>query len=123
MATKLYDLIVPVSKYTDNNGQEKRRWENIGAIWQNTDNNGNTYKFAMIKRTFNPAGIDAQEGSDSIRVTLTPPKAKQQGQAQTQPAQQYQQPQQQGYSQWGQPDFGAPINDDGFGESVNDMPF
>ena len=121
MATKLYDLIVPISKYTDQNGQEKRRWENIGAIWQDTDNNGNTYKFAMLKRTFNPAGVETREGSDAIRVTMTPPKAKQQQQQQQQ-TQQAQPSQQHGYSQWEQPDFGNPAPD-GFGASVNDMPF
>ena len=126
MATKLYDVIVAVSKYTDQSGQEKRKWENIGAIWQDTDNNGNVYKFAMLKRTFNPAGIEVREGADSIRLTLTPPKPKEQ-QGQGQPAQQY------GYgqSQYQQaPQFQqqqapagnfTPITDNGF--DPGDMPF
>ena len=74
MATKLYDLAVAVSKYTTQNGQEKSRWENIGAVMQNMNNNGEKRNYIMIKRSFNPAGIPCKEGSDSIMVSLFPPK-------------------------------------------------
>ena len=52
MATKLYDCLVATSKYQDHSGQEKRKWENVGAIWQDKDNNGNIYEYLMLKRCF-----------------------------------------------------------------------
>ena len=55
----------------------------IGAIWQNTDQNGNTYETLMLKRTFNPAGLDAKDGADSIRVSLFKPKLPQKRPART----------------------------------------
>ena len=67
---KLYDLAVVTSKFTTRNGEEKSRWENIGAIWENATGN----KFIMLKASFNPAGIARKEGSDSIVVSLFPPK-------------------------------------------------
>lgn len=78
MANKIYDCIVATSKYTDNSGNEKRHWENVGAVFQDKDSNGNSYSYIMLKRSFNPAGIDARENSDAIRITLSKPKAKQQ---------------------------------------------
>ena len=102
MATKLYDLIVAVSTYKDSNGNDKKRWENVGAIWQDTDSNGNTYSYIMMKRYFNPAGVNVREGSDAIRISLVKPQPKQQ-----------QQPQQQAqsYNNSQVPDFGQPIEE------------
>ena len=107
MATKLYDLIVPVSTYQDNSGQNKHRWENIGAILQDKDQQGNTYSYAMLKATFNPAGIQRKEGSDSIRITLSKPKEQQQ---RTQP---------QTYDN----NFNSTPQFETFGQQVNDCPF
>ena len=101
MATKIYDLIVAVSTYQDNNGQNKHRWENVGAILQDKDQQGNVYSYAMLKATFNPAGIQRKEGSDSIRITLSKPKEQQQ------------QSQSQAYDN----------NFNSFGQQVSDCPF
>lgn len=79
MTTKLYDLAVAVSKYTAQDGSEKSRWENVGSVWQDTDNQGNKYSFVMLKATFNPAAIKRKDGSDSIRLSLFKPKDKKQG--------------------------------------------
>ena len=127
MSTKLYDCMVAVSKYKDQNGNDKTKWENIGAIWQNQDQNGNTYETLMIKRTFNPAGLDARDGADSVRVSLFKPQPKQQQggyQQQGQPSsgfnqgQAYNQQQQNGNG-------GGGFNNQqgGFGQPINDMPF
>lgn len=78
MARKLYDLAVAVSKYTAQDGSEKARWENVGSVWQDTDNQGNKYSFIMLKATFNPAAIKRKDGSDSIRLSLFKPKDKKQ---------------------------------------------
>ena len=67
---KLYDLAVVVSKYSARDGQEKSRWENIGALFENNDGR----KFIMLKATFNPAAIARKDGSDSIAVSLFTPK-------------------------------------------------
>ena len=116
MATKLYDLIVATSKYQDQNGQEKRKWENVGAMWQDTDNNGNSYCYIMLKRIFNPAGLDVKEGADSIRITLSKPK-QQQEQGQSQQNSQYSQ---QAQTFANNPNFNQDIN---FGQPVEGIPF
>ena len=115
MATKLYDCLVATSKYQDRSGQEKRKWENVGAIWQDKDNNGNVYEYLMLKRCFNPAGIEVREGADAIRVSLFKPKMPQAPQA---PQQAQAQQQNQG---WQQNNFNS--NFDGFGEQITEAPF
>lgn len=120
MATKLYDCLIATSKYKDRNGQEKRKWENVGAIWQDKDNNGNIYEYLMLKRCFNPAGIEAREGSDAIRISLFKPKPPQTQQQQT-PTQQTQH-QNQG---WGQNNFNGDFNSNNsnFDEQLIESPF
>lgn len=62
MVSKKYDLCVKTGEY-ERDGQTKGRFENIGAVF--ADDNG---PFILLKRTFNPAGVTAKEGADSIRV-------------------------------------------------------
>jgi hypothetical protein len=69
MAKKLYDAAVKTGSYTDRNGQQKNRYENIGVVLQ-----GNEGPYLMLKRTFNPAGVTPREGSDSILVSLFTPR-------------------------------------------------
>ncbi|MBQ7220699.1 MAG: hypothetical protein IJS28_06955 [Synergistaceae bacterium] len=69
MATKLYDLAVVTRKYTDNAGQEKNVWENVGAILQA---DGDPYM--MLKAHFLPAAIARKDGSESILVSMFVPK-------------------------------------------------
>ena len=66
--TKLYDLVVKTGEYTDNQGNTKGRYENIGAVMRNE--NG---QFAMLKKTFNPAGVPSDR--DTIMVSMFEPKA------------------------------------------------
>lgn len=85
MATKkLKDLAVKTGSYTSN-GETKNRYENIGAIMESE--NG---MFVMLKRTFNPAGIEVEAGRDSILVSAFDPKP-QDGQQRQQAAPQRQQ--------------------------------
>lgn len=67
--TKLYDLAVKTGEYQDREGNTKGRYENIGAVMRN--DNG---QFMMLKRTFNPAGVDGK--GDSILVSMFEPKAR-----------------------------------------------
>ena len=121
MATKLYDCMVATSEYNDRNGNKKRHWENVGAIWQDTDSNGNSYSYLMLKRIFNPAGLDTREGADAVRISLFKPQPKEQ---QGQPIQNQNQGQQQqnNWAQSSQP-FGNNNQQNGFGQPINDMPF
>lgn len=61
---KIRDLLVKVGSYTDRNtGQEKARWENVGALM-----------VIMLKKTFNPAGVPSQEGRESILISAFVPQ-------------------------------------------------
>ncbi len=88
MATKLYDLAVSTGSYTDRNGNEKKEWKNIGAIWE-SDKNGQKSVFMMLDATFNPAAIERRQGSSSILVSMFKPKDKQQSNQQSQQTQDY----------------------------------
>lgn len=68
--TKLYDLCVSTREYTDNSGNKKSVWENIGSILQNDEGKN----FIMLKAHFNPAAIKRKEGSESILVSMFMPK-------------------------------------------------
>ena len=70
MARKIKDLAVKVSTYTDNYGNEKGRYENVGALMQNDDGN----QFLMLKRTFNIAGCPNPQARDSVLVSMFDPK-------------------------------------------------
>ena len=70
MTTKLYDLCVAVRSYKDNTGSDKTVWENVGSVLEN--NEGKI--FMMLKAHFTPAGITRKEGSESILVSMFPPK-------------------------------------------------
>ena len=68
---KLYDLAVKTGTYNAG-GQEKGRYENVGAVMQSDDGG----KFIMLKRVFNPAGVPDLSGrnSDSVLLSMFPPK-------------------------------------------------
>ena len=75
MARKLYDVTVKVGTYTSN-GEEKSRYENIGAVFE-----GDKGPYMVMKRTFNPAGVPFKDGSDSIFINLFEPREDNQRQA------------------------------------------
>ena len=102
MAQKLYDLVVKTGEY-QSNGETKSRYENIGSVMQ-----GDNGQFAIMKRTFNPAGVPNPDGKDSIIVSMFEPKNNQQ-----QPQQMQQQPQQ-FQQQQPQQGFAQPQNNGGF---------
>lgn len=47
------------------NGEEKNRWENIGAVFQ-----GEHGHYAVLNRTFNPAGVPNPDNRDTLIVSL-----------------------------------------------------
>ena len=97
--TKLYDLAVATSKYTTRDGKERTNWENVGSLMEN-DKGG---KFIMLKATFNPAGLERKQGSDSVVISLFTTKVKEQRD-----------------SAVGQAQFDG---DSGYGQNVEDIPF
>ena len=69
--SKKYDVVARVGSYTDQNGQEKGRFENVGAVITNQNGGFNL----LLKKTFNPAGL-AEEGKESIILSLYEPQQK-----------------------------------------------
>lgn len=64
---KKYDIVAVTGEYTNSAGETKKRYENVGVIMDK--GNG---PFLMLKRTFNPAGLDAK--GDSVILSLFEPK-------------------------------------------------
>jgi len=97
MTTKLYDVVVKTGSYTNNQNEQKNRYENIGVMMQ-----GDNGPYLLLKTTFNPAGVTNPDNRDTVLCSLF--EQKDQNQPQTQ--QGYGQPQQ-GSTQ--QPQQQAPI--------------
>ena len=74
-AKKIYDLSIKVGEYTNQQGEKKARWQNIGSEFQNDD--GSTYQ--LIDRWFNPAGVPDFSGKGSASVLVSKFAPKQQG--------------------------------------------
>ena len=66
---KVFELAVKVGSY-QKDGETKNRYENVGAIME-----GDKGQFMFLKRSFNPAGIDA-DGEESIIISMFAPKEK-----------------------------------------------
>lgn len=89
---KLYDAVVKTGEYTDNQGNTKSRYENVGSVMQ-----GDNGQFLILKRTFSAAGVPNPDNKDSVIVSFF-----EQNQQQNQGGQQqggYQQNNQQQYQQ------------------------
>ena len=55
---KMYDLVVTVGSYVDKQGNQKREYETIGTVFQ-----GQKGIYAIMKKTFNPAGVPSDRSS------------------------------------------------------------
>jgi len=96
MAQKLYDLVVKTGEYQNAQGETKARYENIGSVMQ-----GDNGQFAIIKRTFNPAGVPNPEHKDSVIASMFEPQnnqGQQQGQGMQQQQGGFNQQQNQGFA-------------------------
>ncbi|QTI81457.1 hypothetical protein IAI58_19125 (plasmid) [Roseomonas marmotae] len=69
---KIFDVCAVVSKYTDRDGNEKRRYQNVGAVFQTDDGR----QFLSIARWFNPAGVPDYSGkiNENAFLALFEPK-------------------------------------------------
>ncbi|MGL4752418.1 MAG: hypothetical protein ACRCXB_08385 [Aeromonadaceae bacterium] len=75
-AQKIKDLAVKVGSYTDGQGQEKGRYQNVGSLMRSDDGN----EFIVLHRWFNPAGVPNPENRDSVLISCFEPKQQQQQQ-------------------------------------------
>lgn len=71
MAHRTHDLAVVVGSYEDRDGNEKKRYANIGVMMQ-----GDNGPFILLDRHFNPAGINGKDGK--IVVSCFEPKERDQ---------------------------------------------
>lgn len=55
---KVYDLVVTTGQYVDKQGNQKREYETIGTVFQ-----GQKGMYAIMKKTFNPAGVPSDRSS------------------------------------------------------------
>lgn len=61
---KTADLAVRVGSY-EKDGESKGRYENCGMVMRDDDNK----KMIMIKKTFNFAGVQTEDGRDMVIVS------------------------------------------------------
>jgi len=84
-ATKVYDIAVKTGEYTNQQGETKGRWQNVGAVMKGDD--GSSY--IMLAKWFNPAGVPdlkgGNAGKEAVLLSLFAPKDKD-GAAQSAPA-------------------------------------
>ena len=62
---KIKELSVVTGTY-ESNGETKKRYKNVGALFQTDDGN----QYLMLDRSFNPAGVPFRDGGDSIIVGI-----------------------------------------------------
>jgi len=84
MTHKTHDLCVKTGSYEDRQtGETKGRWMNIGALMQGDDG-----PFIMLNACFNPAGLQREEGRDSILISCFEPQQDGQQRGEPEPRQQ-----------------------------------
>ena len=66
---KKYDIVATIGTYTDQNGEQKRRYKNVGA-----EMIGENGPFLLIDKTFNPAGLVQDPNKDSVLLSLYEPQ-------------------------------------------------
>lgn len=91
MAKKKYDLAVITGKYTDNNGQQKNRYQNIGVVIQGDDGG----HYMLIDPLINLAAIHRDPGKDRVMVSMFEPRDPNAAPAAAAPAQRQAAPQRQ----------------------------
>lgn len=70
MARKKYDMAVKTGSYTDRDGKQKNRYQNIGVIMQSDDGG----HYALIDPLINLAAVPREQGKDRVMVSLFEPR-------------------------------------------------
>lgn len=73
MASKKYDIVAKVGEYTDQQGNQKPRWQNIGAVLQ-----GDKAPFIIMEPWVNLSGLPHEEGR-GVLLNLFDPNSQQGG--------------------------------------------
>lgn len=67
--TKKYDIAVKTGSYTDSTGQNKNRYQNIGAVMQ-----GDNGPYLLLDPMINLAAVPREAGKDRVICSLFEPK-------------------------------------------------
>lgn len=84
---KVFDLAVVTGKYQDNQGNNKSRYQNVGAVMETDDGS----RYIMLARWFAPSGVPdfSGKGGESVLISMFEPRDRNaEPQAQAQPRQQ-----------------------------------
>ena len=65
---KKYDVVAVVGEYTNNHGEVKKRYQNVGAILE-----GNNGPYMLLDRWFNPAGLPNPDNRSNAILSLFEP--------------------------------------------------
>lgn len=110
MAKKIKEIVVKTGEYQDRNtGETKARWQNVGSLMQNDDDNS---LFVILDRTFNPAGVPNSENRSNVILSCFDLKDKNEGQQNNGQSQQGNGYQGGGQSQGGQGYGGGNMDDE-----------
>ena len=63
-AKKIRDLAVKTGEYTNQQGETKGRYQNVGSLMK-----GDNGEFVILHRWFNPAGVPNPDDRDSVIVS------------------------------------------------------
>jgi hypothetical protein len=83
MARKKFDLAVKTGSYTDRDGKQKSRYQNIGVVMQGEDGG----HYALLDPLINLAAVPREPGKDRVIVSMFTPKDDQQQAPAPRPAQ------------------------------------
>lgn len=70
MAKRKYDLAVKTGSYTDNQGNKKNRYTNIGVVMQGDDGG----HYALLDPMINLAAVPREPGKDRVMVSMFEPR-------------------------------------------------
>lgn len=70
MTRKIYDLAVKTDTYRDRDGNEKGRWQNVGAVLEFNDGG----RAILLDRWFNPAGVPNPNNRPNVMISMFDPK-------------------------------------------------
>ena len=80
---KMYDMVVTVGSYKNREGVEKKQYETVGTVFQ-----GQNGMYAVMKKTFNPAGVPSDRSSFFVSF-YEPKEGRQQSAPASSPAQDF----------------------------------
>lgn len=62
---KTHDALIVTGTY-QKDGETKKRYKNVGALMH-----GDHGPYLLLDRTFNPAGVPGQEGKESVLISFS----------------------------------------------------